>query len=191
MFADIQAKITVLLAGVVVLLASNVGSYFYGHSVGVESQLGKQAKVEVVREAKVADTAITHTGAVVAGVTQDNDKEQKADERYETALAQLRASRADNRRLLAERGGLRIPATVCAGREGAAGETQTAGAGQGTGAIAGTVALPELVDEDLQRRADEADAILEKLRVLRDWTIDQGFARPEAVPDGPGVEVNY
>ncbi len=191
MIADLQAKALLLTGGLVLFLASNVGSYFYGRSDGKELQQGKQAVVEVARVGKVATVAIAQTGAIVAGVKEDNEKEGKANERYETAMAELRKSRTANRELISANRGLRIPDTVCAGRDGVTGQAQTTSTSQGYGTTSGTVSLPNELSERLQWHADEADVILEKLRVLRDWAIDQGFAKPEVVPDGPEVEITY
>lgn len=191
MFADLQAKAALLTGGLVVLLVSNVGSYFYGRSDGKELQKGKQATVEVVRATAVASAAIAHTGDIINEVKEDNDKEGKANDRYEIAMAELRKSRAANRDLISANGGMRISASVCAERGEATGQTEATSSGKGHGATTGTVALPEQIDADLQRQADEADAILEKLRVLRDWAIDQGFAKPEVISDGPEVNITY
>jgi hypothetical protein len=188
---SIQTKVTMLLCGTLFLLASNIGSYFYGHSVGVDAQKGKQAAVEVARVNKVADTAIKQAGSVVAGVEQDNKKESEANGKYEAAMAELRAERSNNRRLIADNRGLRIDASICSRRDGVAGQAETTGTGQGDGAITGTVALPQELAERLQHRADEADIILERMRTLRDWVISQGFSPAETIPDGPEVELNY
>lgn len=191
MFADLQAKAVMLVGGLVLLLASNVGSYFYGRSDGKELQQGKQAAVEVARVDKMATTVIAQSAAVVAGVIEDNNKEGKANERYETAMAELRKSRDANRRLIADNGGLRISSDVCSGRTGVTGEAQATGSSHGDGTTTGTISLPEQIDTDLQHTTDEADIILERLRVLRDWVIDQGYSRPQVIHDGPDVDVTY
>ena len=191
MFTTLQAKLIALLTGVVVLLASNVGSYFYGHSNGVDSQKGKQAVVEVGRATKGMQTAVAHTGAIVAGVEIDNKKEKEANDKLDKANIELAKYRTENRRLIAERGGLFFDAPSGARCAGTTGQTEASSTSRDDGATARTILLSASVEQDIQDRTDEADIILERLRVLRDWARSQGFSGPDTgqpvIPDGPDV----
>lgn len=191
MFTTLQAKLIALLTGVVVLLASNVGSYFYGHSNGVDSQKGKQAVVEVSRATKGMQTAVAHTVAIVAGVEIDNKKEKEANDKLDKANIELAKYRTENRRLIAERGGLFFDAPSGARCAGTTGQTEASSTSRDDGSATRTVLLPASVEQDIQDRTDEADIILERLRVLRDWARSQGFSGPDTgqpvIPDGPDV----
>ena len=174
---SLQAKVILALTGMCLSLLACLGSYWYGVSTGEALEQGRWATREAGRAAKTATVAIQHTGTIVKEVKRDNEIERKANERAETALAELASYRTANRALVAANGGLRVSAAACTGRDRVAGETEATGAGVSTGTDPGTIALPQQVDADLQDQADEADIILERYRVLRSWCFDQGFCK--------------
>ncbi|HVH92509.1 MAG TPA: hypothetical protein VM783_14115 [Candidatus Acidoferrum sp.] len=180
-----QEKLIFLLGGVVISLLACLGCYAYGHSIGEKVERASWEQREASRVSGTATAAIQHTGEVIAQVKQDNEIERKANEGYETAMAQLAVAQADNRRLVRINGGLRIDATACAGRDQAASSTQTTGTSVSPGSDPGTIALPEQIDADLQDSADEADIILERYRVLRSWCFDQGFCKLSTTEPAP------
>lgn len=175
MIESLQAKVIGILLGLIVLFLACLGAYRYGETNGTKVERGLWETREAARTSKAATTALTYAADVTKDVAHDNELERKANERYETAVAELRRIRDANRALIAERGGLRISADACAGRGGIAGKAEAPGTSGGDGAFAGTIALPQSVDADLQDSADEADGILERLRTLQEWVIDQGF----------------
>jgi len=177
MCIDPQTKLTAFLGGIVLFLVSNLGSYLYGHSEGVDSEQGKQAKVEVARVDKVAGKAIADGQQLAADVAADNEKERKANEELDQAKLELAKYRDADRRRIAEHGGLQfnVIEPVCLGSGVQPGQAETAGAGDSNGVVTRTIVLPQEIDQDLQDSADEADAILERLRTLRDWALSQGF----------------
>jgi hypothetical protein len=174
-------NVQLLLGGLLIFLASNVGSYFYGMSVQEDISNGKVAKVEVKRAGNTIAAVVANTGAIVDGVKKDNELERKANERYETAMEELRKSRAANRELVRAAGGMRIPAPPCPGDHSTSGETEASSPSIVNDPFAGTIALPEQTQSDLQDLTEEADIILEKLRVLQQWIFDQGFYGPGEV----------
>lgn len=193
MLEKLQAKAVLLAISLIVFLVSNLGSFFYGRSLEVRLQKGAQAEIEADRITNVAAAALAHTGVVVAAVQEDNNKEREANEKLDKANVELAKARTENRRLIAERGGLRIDAGACAGRDAPTGQTEAASTGRDDGTTAGTIALPQQVDADLQDGVDEADILLERLRVLRDWARSQGFDGPDTgqpvIPDGPDIPI--
>lgn len=172
-----QAKIIFLLIGLCLSGLACLGTYRYGLSTGEALEKGRWEAREAGRVANTATVAIQHASTIVKDVQQDNEIERKANERAETALAELAKYRTANRALLAANGGLRISAAACTRRDRVAGETEATGTGVSTGTDPGTIALPQQVDADLQDQADEADIILERYRVLRSWCFDQGFCK--------------
>lgn len=176
---EIQAKAMALLAGILIFLLACLGSYLYGEGVGTDRERVKWQAREIKRANNVADTAIKHTGDVVAGVNKDNEIERKANVQHEAALEELRKVRAANRDLIAAAGGLRIAATACTGRGNSSTETSASSSSGGDGTFTGTIALPQQVDEDLQDTVDEADRILEQARTCQGWIRDQGFYGPK------------
>lgn len=178
---SIQTKLIAGLGVVVLALLACLASYHYGHTVGEEAERLVWQTKEVGRVTNVAVATMANTKQVLGEVAQDNEIERKSNADYEQALAKLATAQADNRRLVAANGGLRISAAACTGRTDPAGQTQTAGAGVSSGTDPGTIALPQQVDADLQDLADEADRILERYRALRSWCFDQGYCRLNAL----------
>jgi len=168
-------SINAWLIGLLLLLASNIGSYFYGSHVEKGIQLGKQATVEVKKLNQTVDTVVKHSENIVSDVIKNNEIERKANEDYEKASAELRKARDENRTLVRQLGGLRIPSSVCTISAGTNGETETAGTSKRNEDLTGTIALPKQIDEDLQSASDEADEFIEGYRTLQNWVREQGF----------------
>lgn len=170
------------LIGLLVLISSNVGSYFYGMHVEEQIQIGKQAKPVIESLNNTVATVTKHSETIVADVKNDNEIERKANEKYETASKELRKARDDNRTLIRELGGLRISTSVCTIDSTINGKTETAGTSQRDDPFAGTIALPQQIEQDLQDSTDEADDYIERFRILQDWVKEQGFYGPVPKP---------
>lgn len=178
MITKLQAYAAQLLCGLCILLVSCLGSYLYGRTEGKLLERGQWEQREAQRAGNVATTAIAHTGTVVNEVQTNNDIERKANEALATAQTELRLARADNRRLIAAHGGLRIAAQACAGRSDLAIGTEAASSGRPGDTPTATIALPQPVEQDLLDSADEADDYLEILRTVQQWAVDHGFLGP-------------
>lgn len=178
MFSTLQAKVITGLIGLVLLGLACLASYSYGRDVGVQAERVVWQDREIQRTINTATTAIAHTATVVKQVEADNTIERKSNGDYEAAMAELRASRARNDYLVRLNGGLRISADACTRPGDSATGTEAPGTGLKHGTLAGTIALPQPVEQDLRDSADEADDILERYRALRQWTIDHGFLEP-------------
>lgn len=173
------------LIGLALFVLSNVGSYFYGMNVQKDIQTGKQATTVITGLKDTVETVSNHSKDIVKGVNQDNEIERKANEAYEKASAELRKARDENKSLIRQLGGLRIPASVCTLSSTIDGETKTAGTGQRYDYLAGTIALPQQIDQDLQDSADESDEYIERFRILQNWVREQGFYGPSEIKDKP------
>lgn len=183
MFEKLQAKVIAGLIGLLLLGLACLASYSYGRDVGVQAERVVWQDREIQRTNNVATTAIAHTQTVVKEVEADNTIERKANGMYETAMAQLRESRARNDYLVRLNGGLRISAEACTRPGAIADGAEAPGSGLKHGTLAGTIALPQPIEQDLYSAVDEADDILERYRALRQWAIDKGFLFP--APDRP------
>ena len=172
---NVQAKLILLLGSSIVLILSLLGAYHYGKSTGIELEKAGWLDRETKRANTVATTVLDESKKVLAETKEDQTIQKEANERYETAVVQLRQSQSANRVLVAQLGGLRISANACAGRGSSTPGTEATSTILGNGTLAGTIALPQEVDADLQDAADEADTILERFRSLRDWCIKQGY----------------
>lgn len=99
-------------------------------------------------------------------------KARKASEEHEKALSDLRARYAADLAAVRAAGGLRIPATACAGTSAA---EQGASPGGPHEASPGTIKLPDRIESDLFAMTKRADDLAEQLRALQGWVRDNGF----------------
>jgi hypothetical protein len=101
-------------------------------------------------------------------------KARKATENHEKALAEVTEKYAADVADLKRRGGLRIPASICAARPAAA-AGQAASAGRPDEGSAETVQLPERIEDGLFKLSKRADDLAEQLRALQGWIRANGF----------------
>jgi hypothetical protein len=178
MFTNLQSKMLSIAVSIILLLVSNLGSFFYGRSFESDIRDGLESKVEVKRVSGVADAAIAGSKKLADDVEADNEKERVANEELNMAQRELAKYRDENKRLIADRGGLRISKQACTGLDLSTRETKTTSSSGSDADLTGTIALPQEIERGLQDSADEADIILEQFRTLQGWVISQDFYGP-------------
>lgn len=101
----------------------------------------------------------------------NNAKARKASEDHAKALSDLSSKYAADLAAIRAAGGLRIPASACAGTAPA---NQGTSAGRPDEASAATVQLPERIESRLFAMTKRADELAEQLRALQGWVKDNG-----------------
>lgn len=160
-----------------------VACYFSGSHMGAKAerstwqheklQMQEAHRVAMLDEYKKRDRDRLFNEAKARKATEDHEKALAArDEKYATDIADLK-----------RRGGLRIPASICAARPAAA-AGQAAGASGPDEARSETLQLPERIEDGLLELTKRADGLTEQLRALQGWVRDNGFY---GEPDDAGI----
>lgn len=158
----------VMLAIVIALAGAGASGYLGGHRAATRT-LEAQYQAEKAAQAQTVSTALQAAiERVEAKYQQQLTTNRRTIDAYEKKLRDLE-------RPVPLAGGLRVPATICAGLGPAAGATVAAGTGPVAGATTGTVALPERITADLQDLTLQCDRVAERLRALQGWIRESGL----------------
>lgn len=169
----------IIVAALIGIVAT--GIYSTGYSHGEERkqvEWDKDAK-RLAAAQKIADAQQQDKFDRLA---EDHRKHNiEVSNEHQIAEDKLRSDLALSRAAVRAAGGLRIPTSVCPGP--AKGGAEAGSDGRHDADVAGTVALPPEIDEDLQDSADEADRVTEIARACQSWVRKHGFySAASAVP---------
>lgn len=148
-------------------------------------QLERAVWLQKMADERAADLVLErqHQEAIARLNLMHKQIERKTSENHIKELAQLHRERDADRIAVDRAGGLRVSAAGCA-RDPAPAAAASASPGGRDEAGAGTIRLPEQVEDGLWRLADDADEVSAQLRACQAWILDHGFYGQMAVDPG-------
>lgn len=179
--AGMRTRLIAIVGGAIVLFI--VAMALANHFENRGRQLERADWLKKEADERAADLALVRKHDADMKALDDHHKEieRKTSEKHETELAQLRLERDADRRRADAAGGLRIhvDAGACA-PGGAVVGPEAPGTGRRDDTGAGTVRLPQQVENDLWSIADDADEVSARLRACQGWIRNNGFYGPES-----------
>jgi len=175
-----------LVGGLLLLIATYFGGQYQGGKI---ADAKNAVVVQSLKDAASARELSLQKGYTesLAREIQDREDERETAQKitdkvildHEKAITTLKQQAAAIVAAKRAAGGLRIPAPAsCAAVEAIAAQGEAAGASQLDGASAGTIRLPERIEQDLFELMIEADAVVEGCRSLQKWVRANGFYGP-------------
>jgi hypothetical protein len=180
--ANVRARLILWLGAIVVLIVTGLALVAWGEHRGAALERVDWLKKEERRQKDTADLLRKHAADVAALTLQYNLNNMKVSDDHEKELEALRRDRAADRLAFDRAGGLRVTRAVC---DRPAGQAEAPGAGGRDEAGAGTVRLPEPVENDLWALADDADEVSAQLRACQAWIVTNGFYGPKPAVSTP------
>jgi hypothetical protein len=180
--ADVRTRLILCLAAAVALILVGLVLVAWSEHRGAELERAGWLKKEAQRQADTADLLRKHAAEVAALTEQYHLNNMKVSDDHEKELEALRRDRAADRAAFDRAGGLRVTRAVC---DRPAGQAEAPGAGGRDEAGAGTVRLPEPVENDLWALADDADEVSAQLRACQAWIVTNGFYGPKPAVSTP------
>lgn len=166
----ITPYILLLKIGTVLLLCAALFGYGYqrgGKSVQADWDADK------VLQLKLSLELVQSNAKAMAELTNEHNRRNRdVSNTHQDALKTLNADLAAARRAVHSAGGLRVSSAICSSFASA---TKATGDVGNDAAIAGTVALPEQVTDDLFELVGKADRLVEVARSCQDWVRKNGF----------------
>lgn len=172
---DIRAKLILALGAVILMMLGGMGLYHWGENVGTEKERGVWNGKEVLRKDAVLALTLKHATEMDELVAKHKKAEKETSDEHENELAKLRKERAADRADADRRGGLRIPAPACTGADKPVVGAETTSAIRRDEVPAGTVRIPQPIEDGLWSIVNDADEIVEQARSCQAWIRKNGF----------------
>lgn len=175
--SNMRARLLLVVGVVIVGALLGLGVAHHFEDKGRQLERAGWLKKEAAE--RTADLALVrkHDVDMRALDARHHQIERETSEKHETELAQLRRDRDADRRRADAAGGLRIPAAACP-TGGIVAGTEAASAGGRDETGAGTVRLPQQIEDDLWTLANDADEVSGQLRACQGWIVSNEFYGP-------------
>lgn len=161
-----------IIGGLLLLIAVAFG----GAHVGKKLERESWQKKEIALLAQAQDDLTKEFQRYERMVKFNEAKSVKAADDHAKTIQNLKTQHDATVAGIRRTGGLRLPGTVCKAPN--PGASATPGAVESDDATAGTVRIPERVEERLFGIAEDADRLAEQLRSLQKWIRDNGLYGP-------------
>lgn len=146
--------------------------FAFGYHKGGQSVQAEWDAQKVVQLKLSLELTQKHSKEVAELTHEHNRRNRDVSNTHQDALKAITADLAAARRAVRSAGGLRVSSSICSSF---AANAKAAGDIGNDAAIAGTVALPDAVTEDLFSIVAEADKVTEVARSCQDWVRKNGF----------------